>query len=135
MYRGIELKVAFITNICAHYRVKTFETLARYHVFLFPTLNENFGHVILEALLARLPLVLSDQTFWRGLEAKGAGFDLPLSDEAGFDSAIRTFVEMDQQRYDEMSRDALNLAHAYLNDPEPVDAMRRLFLHCLERRV
>jgi len=111
------------------------ETLARYHVFLFPTLNENFGHVILEALLARLPLVLSDQTFWRGLEAKGAGFDLPLSDEAGFDSAIRTFVEMDQQRYDEMSRDALNLAHAYLNDPEPVDAMRRLFLHCLERRV
>jgi glycosyltransferase involved in cell wall biosynthesis len=25
------LKVAFITNICAHYRVKTFETLARYH--------------------------------------------------------------------------------------------------------
>lgn len=25
------LKIAFITNICAHYRVKTFETLARYH--------------------------------------------------------------------------------------------------------
>lgn len=25
------LRVAFVTNICAHYRVKTFETLARYH--------------------------------------------------------------------------------------------------------
>jgi len=25
------LKVAFVTNICAHYRVKTFETLAHYH--------------------------------------------------------------------------------------------------------
>jgi len=25
------LKVAFVTNICAHYRVKTFETLARYY--------------------------------------------------------------------------------------------------------
>jgi glycosyltransferase involved in cell wall biosynthesis len=25
------MKVAFITNICPHYRVKTFETLARYH--------------------------------------------------------------------------------------------------------
>ena len=25
------MKVAFVTNICAHYRVKTFETLARYH--------------------------------------------------------------------------------------------------------
>lgn len=25
------MKIAFVTNICAHYRVKTFETLARYH--------------------------------------------------------------------------------------------------------
>jgi glycosyltransferase involved in cell wall biosynthesis len=25
------MKLAFVTNICAHYRVKTFETLARYH--------------------------------------------------------------------------------------------------------
>ena len=109
------------------------QTLAKYHVFLFPTLNENFGHVILEALLARLPLVLSDQTFWRGLEAKGAGFDLPLSDDVGFDAAIRRFVEMDQDRYDEMSSNALKLAHAYLNDPGPVDDTRNMFLRCLGR--
>ena len=108
-------------------------TLAKYHVFLFPTLNENFGHVILEALLARLPLVLSDQTFWRGLQAKGVGFDLPLSDEAGFDTAIRRFVEMDQQRYDEMSSNALKLAHAYLNDPAPVEDTRSMFRRCLGR--
>lgn len=111
------------------------ETLAQYHVFLFPTLNENFGHVILEALLARLPLVLSDQTFWRGLEASGAGFDLPLSDDAGFDAAIRLFVEMDQDRYDEMSRDALKLAHTYLNDPRPVNDTRNIFLRGLSRRA
>ncbi len=109
------------------------QTLAKYHVFLFPTLNENFGHVILEALLARLPLVLSDQTFWRGLEASGVGFDLPLSDDAGFDAAIHRFVEMDQDRYDEMSRNALKLAQAYLNDPEPVEDTRNMFLHCLGR--
>ncbi len=103
------------------------ETLAGYHVFLFPTLNENFGHVILEALLARLPVVLSDQTFWRDLESKGAGFDLPLGDDVGFDTAIRTFVEMDQTRYDELSRGALALAHAYLNDPEPVADQVEMF--------
>src|SRR6185295_7738026 len=28
---GGQLKVAFVTNFCPHYRVKTFETLARYH--------------------------------------------------------------------------------------------------------
>ena len=89
--------------------------------------------MILEALLARLPLVLSDQTFWRGLEASGVGFDLPLSDDAGFDAAIRRFVEMDQDRYDEMSRNALKLAQAYLNDPEPVEDTRNMFLQCLGR--
>ncbi|MEE8412100.1 MAG: glycosyltransferase family 4 protein, partial [Acidobacteriota bacterium] len=109
------------------------QTLARYHVFLFPTLNENFGHVILEALLARLPLILSDQTFWRGLQAKGVGFDLPLSDVSGFDAAIRRFVEMDQDRYDEMSRNAVKLAQAYLDDPGPLNETRNLFLRCLDR--
>jgi len=108
-------------------------TLARYHVFLFPTLNENFGHVILEALLARLPLILSDQTFWRDLQDSGSGFDLPLSDDAGFDAAIRSFVEMDQQRYDVLSANALKLAHAYLNDPRPADDTREMFLRCLDR--
>jgi len=109
-------------------------TLARYHVFLFPTLNENFGHVILEALLARLPLVLSDTTFWRGLEARGAGYDLPLDDDAGFDAALREFSEMDQPRYAEMSAAALRLAHEYLNDPEPVDATRELFRRSIGRQ-
>jgi glycosyltransferase involved in cell wall biosynthesis len=109
-------------------------TLAKYHVFLFPTLNENFGHVILEALLARLPLVLSDTTFWRGLEAHGAGYDLPLDDDAGFDAALREFSEMDQPRYDEMSAAALKLAHAYLDDPTPRDATSELFLRSMERQ-
>jgi glycosyltransferase involved in cell wall biosynthesis len=108
------------------------QTLARYHVFLFPTLNENFGHVILEALLARLPLILSDQTFWRDLQASDAGFDLPLSDDPGFDAAIRSFVEMDQDRYDVLSANAVKLAHAYLNDPRPADDTRNMFLRCLD---
>ena len=25
------MKIAFVTNMCPHYRVKTFETLANYH--------------------------------------------------------------------------------------------------------
>jgi glycosyltransferase involved in cell wall biosynthesis len=108
-------------------------TLARYHVFLFPTLNENFGHVILEALLARLPLLLSNTTFWRGLRDEGAGYDLALDDDAGFDAALKSFVEMDQLRYDEMSSNALRLAQRYLNDPAPRNDTRAMFLRSLGR--
>jgi hypothetical protein len=52
--------------------------LAEYDLFLFPTLGENYGHVISEALASGCPVVISDQTPWRNLEAEGInrnGFD------------------------------------------------------------
>ncbi|AVA13630.1 glycosyltransferase [Sphingopyxis sp. MG] len=62
--------------------------LAAHDLFFLPTLGENYGHVIAEALEAGLRLLLSDQTPWRGLEGEGVGYDLPLSDPAAFVAAI-----------------------------------------------
>jgi glycosyltransferase involved in cell wall biosynthesis len=66
------------------------DTLAGYDLLLFPTKSENFGHVIHEALAASVPVLISDQTPWRGLASAGAGWDLPL-DEQCFADALRTF--------------------------------------------
>ena len=55
--------------------------LHEYDVMLLPTLGENFGHAIIEALDAGLPVVISDRTPWRNLEQAGVGADLPLEDE------------------------------------------------------
>jgi glycosyltransferase involved in cell wall biosynthesis len=49
------------------------ETLARYHFFILPTRGENFGHAVVEAMRAGLPVLISDRTPWRGLEAAKAG--------------------------------------------------------------
>ena len=47
-------------------------TFAGYDAFIFPTLGENFGHVIAESLSASCPVVCSDRTPWtRILEAGG----------------------------------------------------------------
>lgn len=54
--------------------------LTGYDLFLLPTLGENFGHVIAEAFFSGLPVLISDATPWRDLEAKGVGWDIPLSD-------------------------------------------------------
>lgn len=54
------------------------ETLSEHVMFLLPTKGENFGHVLLEAWLAGLLILTSDQTPWRGLKEKGVGWDLPL---------------------------------------------------------
>jgi glycosyltransferase involved in cell wall biosynthesis len=46
---------------------------------VLPTYNENFGYVILEALLAGCPVILSDQPPWRDLEARQVGWTIPLA--------------------------------------------------------
>ncbi|MGO4940670.1 glycosyltransferase [Fundicoccus sp. Sow4_D5] len=57
------------SNVIVNYngvvsRDKIFETFSRYDLFFFPTLSENYGHVIGEALYASCPILISDQTPW-----------------------------------------------------------------------
>lgn len=57
--------------------------LAGYDLFVFPTLGENFGHVILESLSASCPVICSDATPWSPVLRDGGGIVLEeLSSEA-----------------------------------------------------
>lgn len=88
------------------------DRLAQHHYFLFPTLGENFGHVIAEALASGSPPLLSDQTPWTELDARGAGACVPLEDEQGWRDILRGCVDCDQPRYDAM----VAAARAYVAD-------------------
>jgi len=68
-------------------------TLAGYELFLLPTLAENNGYVIHEALMAGCSLLISDQTPWRDLVRIGVGEDLPL-DPAQFAAALTRFAQL-----------------------------------------
>lgn len=70
--------------------------LHEYDVMLLPTLGENFGHAVIEALDAGLPVVISDRTPWRNLEPSGIGADLPLDDEAAFLRELARYQAMDE---------------------------------------
>jgi glycosyltransferase involved in cell wall biosynthesis len=54
------------------------EVWARCHALLMPTRHENFGHAVVEAWAHGRPVLLSDQTPWRGLAELDLGWDLPL---------------------------------------------------------
>jgi glycosyltransferase involved in cell wall biosynthesis len=75
------------------------ETLVGYHLFLLPSLGENFGHSIYEALACGLPAIISDRTPWRDLAAHGAGADLSLDDEAAFVDAMERYAAMDTAQF------------------------------------
>lgn len=81
------------------------EVLQQYHVFVLPTLGENFGHAIFEALLAGKPVLISDKTPWQRLPVMKVGYDLPL-EPPEFVLAIRSYAAMDQVIYNEWSRSA-----------------------------
>lgn len=63
--------------------------LAAHDLLFQPSASENYGHAIVEAMLAGTPVLTSDGTPWRGLEAAGAGWDLPLADKEAFARALR----------------------------------------------
>ncbi|HEQ3528493.1 TPA: glycosyltransferase [Bacillus cereus] len=81
-----------------------------YNAFLFPTFGENYGHVIVESLLAGCPVIISDQTPWRNLENEGAGWTIPLKKEETFIAALNDIVHMDSEEFQQLSRSASKYA-------------------------
>lgn len=88
-----------------------FDVLSKYDAFLFPTLSENFGHVISEALFAGCPAIISNTTPWLGLEQSGAGWDIDLADKSSFVNAINTVIQYDEKSEIEAREKAQG--HAY----------------------
>ena len=91
------------------------ETLAGYHFLLFPTLSENFGHVIFEALGTGCPLVISDRTPWRGLVEKGLGWDIPLEEPTAWRQALAECVAMDGAQHEQLAARCVSFARLALN--------------------
>lgn len=110
-------------------------TLMQNDLFLFPTRGENFGHVIHEALRAGLPLLISDQTPWQGLEGQGVGWDLPLSDMSAFSRRIEEIAGWSTTEYQQWEGRARALAIKVGADPDTLDANRRLFLDAISNAM
>ncbi|HEX5001803.1 MAG TPA: glycosyltransferase family 4 protein [Bacteroidia bacterium] len=82
------------------------ELLSRAHFFYMLTFNENFGHAIVEAFSAGCPVIISNCTPWKQLEARKCGWDLNLSKPDAIQKALSAACQMDQQQYDEWSEAA-----------------------------
>lgn len=106
--------------------------LDHHELMILPTWGENFGHVILEALVSGCPVLVSDQTPWRGLEAAGAGWDLPLTSPAAFTRVLEAVAAMDADEHARWSRRAAEYGRRWAADDTPAETTRALFELALE---
>jgi glycosyltransferase involved in cell wall biosynthesis/O-antigen/teichoic acid export membrane protein len=109
-------------------------TFAAYDLFLFPTLGENFGHAIREALAAGCPILISDRTPWRGLQESGAGWDLRL-DLAAFTEVLQRCIDMNEEEWKVMSNAARRHAQEAKRTGAAIDQNRQLFFSAIGRQV
>ena len=83
------------------------ERMREHDFFILPTLNENFGHSIIEALSLGLPVMISDQTPWNDLNAFGAGWVIPLNEEARWIKSLNQASQLTDAEYEKMSAQAI----------------------------
>lgn len=102
--------------------------LHEFHLFFLPTHGENFGHVISEALCAGCPVLISDETPWRDLEALGVGWDLPLANPDGFVETVHRCLAMTNEDFTLMSRRAEAYGCERRSSPLTVEQNRNLLL-------
>lgn len=72
---------------------KVHETFSSYDAFIFPTFSENYGHVIIEALVSGCPVIVSDKTPWIDLEDAGAGYVCAVKDVVAFERAVQKVID------------------------------------------
>jgi len=95
-------------------------TIGNYHLFVLPTLNENFGHIILETLNSSVPVLLSDQTPWLNLENQFAGKDLTLKSKNEWVKWLDKFYSMGNLDYQKWREGAWTMANKKLEQNELV---------------
>lgn len=102
-------------------------TFQQHDVFLFPTLGENYGHVIFEALSTGCIPVISDRTPWQSVADCGAGFVLPLEEADAFAAAIDRLAAMEPGALAVMAQAAVVLAQDKVDASVKETGYRRIF--------
>ena len=74
-------------------------TLAEYDAFVQPSLSENFGFSILEALACGTPAIISDRTPWNEINDAKIGAALPLEDEEKWVKTLQLFIDMSDEAW------------------------------------
>ena len=102
------------------------EIWGRSHALLMPTTHENFGHAVVEAWAHGRPVLLSDQTPWRGLTEADLGWDVPLEKTLWADR-MQEALHWSAETWEAMSEACVAKHRSLVEDDHLVHANVQLF--------
>ena len=105
------------------------KTYANYDLFVLPTLTENFGHAIAEALSAGCVVLISDNTPWTDINGCRAGRAVPLDNPQGYADYIEQLAAMSENELSDLKSDI----PAYLDRHFDLEQMKNIYLSMLFR--
>lgn len=92
--------------------------LSSYDFFVLLSEGENFGHAILEGLMAGCPVIISDKTPWKDLQSKDIGWDLSLDHTSEIISSFEQAIQMSSDQYRQYSQNAYKFSQEFSKNPE-----------------
>ena len=99
-----------------------------YHFMVLPTLHENYGHAIAEALSCGCPVIISENTPWTNLESYTAGFCIDIVDSRLWTEKIEKCAQMNSQEYASFNEGA----RKYFDFKTDIKSLRKNYLAMFE---
>lgn len=100
---------------------------SQYDAFLFPTLSENYGHVIAESLAVGTPVIISDQTPWSSVNRIGIGGAFSNDDVRGYIDSINDIIDMPNDLYTPYNEIIKRYFYDYSNLKELKESYKNTF--------
>lgn len=111
------------------------DTFKKYDAFIFPTFSENFGHVIVEALMVGCPVIISDQTPWSDVANVDGGWSIPIEKEEKYIQAIQEIIYADKEKEDTYKDNIRTYVHKKINISDIKKEYDNLFQKLIMEKV
>lgn len=101
--------------------------LQEYDFLILPSVHENYGHVIVESVLAGVPVIIGTNTPWRNLSNEGIGYDLDLKNQKEWQVKIRKLILLRKDSYESYVRSCFLFAKKNIVNEGSLRANEELF--------
>ena len=110
-------------------------TIQKHHCLLFPTINENYGHVIAESLANNRPVILSKGTTpWDDLDGK-AGFVIPLNNPLVFSEKIDYLAGLSPDEFDKLLKNTNSYFASKVEEHDSVSKHKEMLNKIIGEKV